>query len=449
MAPTSIVGPPRTTKGLSRRQRKNRRRDDGSPPQAKQSKQQQQPQHAKPTTASPSAVPASSPPSTSVPLRQFAKLGVTEEQRLAALLRHYMLSPEQLLNLGYPVESDLYPGRAIIFKSAVTAPPSYNPFWRGWDVNAREFVPGMAVAEYGGDSSDSSGSAEERASVRSSGEPVVPAGSESAATAPSSERQCVRCGRGFFVAADGEYLTRERCQYHWGRLRAAAGGGSQPPCFTCCRARAGTPGCSRGRLHVWNGVGVGLNGPFEGYARTKLRSPAAACATAPAVYALDCEMCYTARGLELAKVTMVRADGRLMYDCLVRPEGGVVDYNTRFSGITAHDLRQRHATKTLRDVQNDLMAFISADTILVGHGLENDLRALRIVHGTVVDTAVTFPHYNGLPYRRSLRSLASSLLHREIQTSASGHDSCEDARTAMELMLWRVRKDFRNVLHSA
>ena len=31
-------------------------------------------------------------------------------------------------------------------------------------------------------------------------------------------------------------------------------------------------------------------------------------------------------------------------------------------------------TKNLKEVQNDLMGFINADTILVGHGLENDLR---------------------------------------------------------------------------
>lgn len=429
VAPTPPpAGPPSAKNApLSRRQRKNRRRDDGSPPDRKQAKSKR---------VEPSA-----------PLRQFSKLGL-EERRLAAYLRHYALSPEQLLNLGYPVESDLHPGRAIIFKSALTAPPGYNPYWRGstitFDVNAREFVPSCEWDSGRGSASDSSSDSGaeplpqdlvHETDVRSSGAAV-----RCNPDAPSEERQCVRCGKGFFVAADGEYLTQERCTYHWGRLGRGAG---TPGTFACCRGRPGSAGCATGRLHVWNGVGVGLNGPFEGYARTKARKDSSG--QGGQVYALDCEMCYTARGLELAKITVVAADGRLVYDSLVRPEGAVVDYNTRFSGITARDLSGRRG-KQLRDVQNDLMGFINADTILVGHGLENDLRALRLVHGTVVDTAVTFPHYHGLPYRRSLRSLASSLLRRDIQTSA-GHDSCEDARAAMELMLWRVRKDFRHLLH--
>ena len=72
-------------------------------------------------------------------------------------------------------------------------------------------------------------------------------------------------------------------------------------------------------------------------------------------------------------------------------------------------------TKNLKEVQNDLMGFINADTVLVGHGLENDLRALNIIHGVVLDTAVVFPHFYGLPFRRSLRSLVSSYLKRDIQ----------------------------------
>ena len=39
--------------------------------------------------------------------------------------------------------------------------------------------------------------------------------------------------------------------------------------------------------------------------------------------------------------------------------------------------------------------------ILVGHELSNDLRALRLVHGRVIDTAVLFP-------QQSLESLVRS-----------------------------------------
>ena len=54
-----------------------------------------------------------------------------------------------------------------------------------------------------------------------------------------------------------------------------------------------------------------------------------------------------------------------------------MDYNTRFSGVSAKDLK-RGPVKSLKDVQNDLLGFINANTILMGHSLENDLRALKV-----------------------------------------------------------------------
>lgn len=37
--------------------------------------------------------------------------------------------------------------------------------------------------------------------------------------------------------------------------------------------------------------------------------------------------------------------------------------------------------------------------------LENDLRALRLLHDLVIDTAIVFPHDKGVPYRRALRDM--------------------------------------------
>lgn len=425
---------------LSRRQRKNRRREDTSPPDSGKKNPKSK------------RLEICKRPICTLPLKQYTKLGL-DEKRLCVYLRHYLLSPEQMLNFGYPVESDMHPGRAIIFKNVLTAPQNFNPYRvPGFDVNAQEFVPynkyDWDCNDSGrGSSSDSSSSDpteheessdQQESILKSSGSAVR----EDILNDISEERQCVRCGKGFFVAADGEYLTQEHCTYHWGKLQRSFG--NYNTTFACCRGKPGSAGCTTGKLHVWNGVGVGFNGPFDSYARTKPRK------TPPpdgnyGIYALDCEMCYTIRGLELTKITVVGADGRLVYDSFVKPDCSIVDYNTRFSGITAKDLSKKATTKTLKDVQNDLMGFINADTILVGHGLENDLRALRIIHSTVVDTAVTFPHYNGLPYRRSLKSLTSNFLKRDIQSSW-GHNSCEDARAAMELMLWRVRKDFKHLL---
>ena len=62
-------------------------------------------------------------------------------------------------------------------------------------------------------------------------------------------------------------------------------------------------------------------------------------------------------------------------------------------------------------------------------------------HGKVIDTAVLFPHRQGLPLKRSLKNLALDILKRIIQDSDSGHDSTEDADTCMALLRHKVKSD--------
>lgn len=57
----------------------------------------------------------------------------------------------------------------------------------------------------------------------------------------------------------------------------------------------------------------------------------------------------------------------------------------------------------------------SEKTILVGHSLESDFKALRLLHDTVVDTSVMFPHKNGYPQKRALKNLCSEYLRKIIQ----------------------------------
>jgi hypothetical protein len=62
----------------------------------------------------------------------------------------------------------------------------------------------------------------------------------------------------------------------------------------------------------------------------------------------------------------------------------------RFSGITEELLRD--VTITLPQVQQRLLQMLSSNTIIVGHSLENDLKALKLLHSRVIDTALLFPH---------------------------------------------------------
>ena len=61
------------------------------------------------------------------------------------------------------------------------------------------------------------------------------------------------------------------------------------------------------------------------------------------------------------------------------------------------------------------MGMVSSETILIGHSLEGDLRALKLIHERIVDTSVVFPHRLGPPYKRALKTLMAEVLRKRIQ----------------------------------
>jgi len=133
--------------------------------------------------------------------------------------------------------------------------------------------------------------------------------------------------------------------------------------------------------------------------------------------------CMTAEGPFLARISVIDvASGKKVYDEVVKPPGVVTDYLTKFvlsllssfdasffttsllttlhppsstlfrwSGITPEALSK--AVLTLAEVQTFLLAnLITPRTILLGHSLESDLKALKLRHPWCIDTAVLFKH---------------------------------------------------------
>ncbi|KAL9098256.1 MAG: hypothetical protein Q9187_009691 [Circinaria calcarea] len=176
-------------------------------------------------------------------------------------------------------------------------------------------------------------------------------------------------------------------------------------------------------------------------------------------------MGYTTLGMELIRLTATSwPDGSELLDVLVRPMGEILDLNSRFSGVWPHHFNEAvpySAGSTKMEVGGPqaprlqlvespskarelLFEHLTMQTPLIGHALENDLNAVRIIHPTIVDTVLLYPHPRGLPIRYGLKMLVKKHLNRDIQMGGErGHDSKEDARAAGDLVRLKVAETWK------
>ncbi|KAL8948902.1 MAG: hypothetical protein Q9222_004949, partial [Ikaeria aurantiellina] len=180
----------------------------------------------------------------------------------------------------------------------------------------------------------------------------------------------------------------------------------------------------------------------ESLEKDKIMKQADGCLNAGhTILAIDCEMCRVdGDDAALTRISLVDWDGEVVMDELVKPAKPVIDYLTRFSGITAEKLDP--VTTTLADVQARLLDLLTPQSILVGHSLNSDLDALKITHPFIVDTSILYQHPRGPPLKSSLKWLAQKYLSREIQRGhgSVGHDSVEDSRACLDLVKLKCEK---------
>lgn len=280
---------------------------------------------------------------------------------------------------------------------------------------------------------------------------------------------CERCKSRFQVfperrAEDGALTTNGPCTYHPGRMKNTPG---LEKVYSCCNEPSWSRGCTEAKMHVYKMVGAaGLASVLQFES-----APPNPTAEGNAI-TFDCEMGYTSYGLELIRLTAISwPTNQLLLDTLVRPLGQVLDFNTRFSGVSTEDFANatpyeqsaqgitaahddpsrindtKRSNRALpivaspQEARRILFSHMSPLTVLIGHAIENDLNAVRIVHPRIVDTALLYPHHKGLPYRPSLKILSSKHLDRGIQAqSATGHDSLEDAKATGDLVRLKVKQ---------
>lgn len=301
--------------------------------------------------------------------------------------------------------------------------------------------------------------------------------------------KCDRCQQRFQVfpgrrEEDGALTSAGSCTFHWGKtfIPAKPPGDRtrQPKRYLCCGQDVGdSVGCYTDDHHVFKTSDPKRLASVLNFAET----PPNVLAPSDRAVAFDCEMGYTVHGMELIRLTATSwPTGEELLDVLVRPVGEILDLNSRYSGVWPDDLAQAEswtvddaidskpakngeeggneadktkAKKKLKivsspEVARDLLfSLISPSTPLIGHGLENDLNAVRVVHPTLIDTVLLYPHRAGLPFRYGLKHLMDVHLDRKIQQETGpkmlGHDSAEDARAAGDLVRLKVKHLWRDM----
>ncbi|KIW14751.1 hypothetical protein PV08_07535 [Exophiala spinifera] len=298
---------------------------------------------------------------------------------------------------------------------------------------------------------------------------------KAAVAATGGFETCDRCSTRFqvFLGRDehGRLTSNGKCRYHWakpsraGVSKATRVVGQSEAVYPCCNKSQGSEGCSEAPTHVFTVKDPKRLASILQFEHTPNKTDV----QRRRPVSFDCEMGYTTLGMEVIRLTAVAwPTNELLLDILVRPYGEILDLNTRFSGVTPQDFANAPSYNTamvdgdlastdgkghvLRKVDSPaaarelLFEYLSDETPLIGHSIENDLNVCRIIHPFVIDTVLLYPHPRGLPIRYGLRMLSQKYLSRSIQAAGeAGHDSKEDAVATGDLVTMKVAEKWGNM----
>lgn len=174
---------------------------------------------------------------------------------------------------------------------------------------------------------------------------------------------------------------------------------------------------------------------------------------------LDCEMAGIASGAGEAILLCVTdyVTGALIINRYVCPTEQITQMRSSIHGVSKATLdkavSQGQALAGWKEARAELWKYIDGNTILVGHSLEHDLDALRIIHLKIVDSGILSRNAVGIRRTRwGLQTLCSDLLNVEIRKNKGGiHDCLEDVLATREVVLFctRNKEAFRSWAEAA
>ncbi|KAI0502775.1 ribonuclease H-like domain-containing protein [Xylaria bambusicola] len=232
-------------------------------------------------------------------------------------------------------------------------------------------------------------------------------------------------------------IVRQECTFHpskrnkWNKKKP----------YKCCDTITGGGGCRTLPTHDFDLPRHALR--HQDFRQT----PGASTQPKSRAVALDCEMAGIGGGA--SEVILLCATdfltGAVLVNRLVCPNERITDMRTSIHGITKASLdeatAQGKALSAWEGARSELWKHIDDRTILVGHALEHDLGALRMIHPRVVDSSILSEiMVGGHRVRFGLQKLSSELPKIQIRKGKDGiHDCMEDVLATRELVLFCTR----------
>ena len=140
--------------------------------------------------------------------------------------------------------------------------------------------------------------------------------------------------------------------------------------------------------------------------------------------------------------------GAQLINFLVKPTSQLSAYNTEWSGVTPQSMsiavQTGDALNGWPKARSYLWNFMDRNTILVGHGLSNDLKVLHMLHTNIVDSEIAIHRRFGR--KHSVKNLCKEILGISVQEGDGvfGHSPVEDALASRELVIWATRNQAIN-----